>query len=241
MRAGSSTGAQPQEKAATRGLFFFHTPMSDSKLRAVIGLGNPGEEYARTRHNAGFWLVEQIAAAQRPGFRHEAKFQGELARVTLDGAELLLFKPMTFMNRSGEPVQKLAQFYKLAPTDLLIAHDELDLPAGTARLKAGGGHGGHNGLRSLHQNLGADYLRLRIGIGHPGHKDLVHSYVLGRAGKADEQAINDALIAAAAAIPVWLTQGWDKASKQLHTDPAKLPQKKTAPDTNGNSGDSSKP
>lgn len=214
--------------------------MSNTSLRAIVGLGNPGAEYQRTRHNAGFWLVDQLAAAQRGSFRHEPKFQGELARVKCGEDEVLLFKPMTFMNRSGEPTQKLAQFYKLGPADLLIAHDELDLPAGIARLKAGGGHGGHNGLRSLHQHLGPDYLRLRIGIGHPGHRDLVHDYVLGRASKADESLINDALIAATAAIPVWLSKGWDKASQQLHTDPARLAQKKAAPTTTGEPGRSSK-
>ncbi|TXH06138.1 MAG: aminoacyl-tRNA hydrolase [Nevskiaceae bacterium] len=188
-----------------------------SPLRAIIGLGNPGADYERTRHNAGFWFVEQLAAAQRESFRSEAKFQGELARVRLGGEDLLLFKPMTFMNRSGEPTQKLAQFYKLTPGDILVAHDELDLPAGTVRLKLGGGHGGHNGLRSLHQHLGPEYRRLRIGIGHPGHKDLVHNYVLGRASRADEQLIHDALIDAAAAVPVWLNQTWDKAVHQLHS------------------------
>ncbi|PTU32820.1 aminoacyl-tRNA hydrolase [Stenotrophobium rhamnosiphilum] len=189
-----------------------------SNLRAIIGLGNPGSEYERTRHNAGFWFVDQLAAAERTSFRAESKFQGELARIKCGGADLLLFKPMTFMNRSGEPAQKLAQFYKLTPADILIAHDELDLPAGTVRMKAGGGHGGHNGLRSLHQHFGPDYLRLRVGIGHPGHKDLVHNYVLGRANKADEQLINDSLISAAAAIPVWLTQNWEKAVHQLHSN-----------------------
>jgi PTH1 family peptidyl-tRNA hydrolase len=191
--------------------------MPESKLKAIIGLGNPGSEYERTRHNAGFWFVDQLAAADRASFRMESKFQGELTRIKCGGEDLLLFKPMTFMNRSGEPTQKLAQFYKLTSQDILVAHDELDMPAGTTRMKAGGGHGGHNGLRSLHQNIGQDYLRLRIGIGHPGHKDLVHNYVLGRANKADEQLINDSLISAAAAIPVWLTQNWDKAVHQLHS------------------------
>jgi len=186
-------------------------------LRAIIGLGNPGAEYERTRHNAGFWFVDQLADAARASFRSEAKFQGELARISIGDGDVLLFKPMTYMNRSGEPTQKLAQFYKLTPDNLLVAHDELDLPAGTTRLKLGGGHGGHNGLRSLHQHFGPDYRRLRIGIGHPGHKDMVHNYVLGRAGKADEQLINDSLIAAAAAMPVWLTQSWDKAVHQLHS------------------------
>jgi PTH1 family peptidyl-tRNA hydrolase len=190
---------------------------TETRLRAIVGLGNPGAEYERTRHNAGFWLVDRLAAQHKGSLRMESKFQGELGRVNIGGAEVLLFKPMTFMNRSGEPAQKLVQFYKLAPEDLLFAHDELDLPAGTVRLKSGGGHGGHNGLRSLHQHLGADYLRLRIGIGHPGHKDLVHDYVLGRASKADEALILDAIDKAAAAIPVWLSQTWERAVHQLHS------------------------
>lgn len=191
--------------------------MSDSALKAIVGLGNPGAEYERTRHNAGFWFVEALASAYRGSLRHEAKFQGELARIKIDGTDVLLFKPMTFMNRSGEPTQKLAQFYKLAPGDILVAHDELDLVAGDTRLKLGGGHGGHNGLRSLHQHLGADYRRLRIGIGHPGTKEQVLGYVLGKPSREDEGKITDSLIAAQAAMPVWFTQTWDKAVQHLHS------------------------
>lgn len=189
-----------------------------SPLRAIVGLGNPGSEYERTRHNAGFWLVDRLTALHKGSLRAESKFKGELARIRIGGEDVLLLKPMTFMNLSGECVQKVAQFYKLAPTDILIAHDELDLPAGTARLKAGGGHGGHNGLRSVHQHLGADYLRLRIGIGHPGHKDQVLDYVLGRPGKADEALIHQSIEEAAIALTVWLTQTWAKAVHQLHTE-----------------------
>ena len=188
-----------------------------STLHAIVGLGNPGAEYARTRHNAGFWFVEQLAAQHRGSFRIESRFQSELARLRIGEAEVLLLKPITFMNRSGEAIQKLAQFYKIAPADILVAHDELDLPAGTARLKVGGGHGGHNGLRSVHQHLGAGYLRLRIGIGHPGHKDQVLDYVLGRPSKVDEPLIMDAIAAATAVMPVWLSQSWDKAVLQLHS------------------------
>ena len=191
--------------------------MADS-LKAVIGLGNPGAEYARTRHNAGFWLADRLAEAYRGSFRAESKFTGELARVRIGAQDVLLLKPATFMNRSGEAAQKLAQFYKLAPTDLLIAHDELDLPTGTVRLKRGGGHGGHNGLRSLHQHVGEDYLRLRIGIGHPGHRDLVLNYVLGRASGADQQLIDDALTRAQSAIELLFNKGFEKAAQQLHTE-----------------------
>lgn len=189
-----------------------------SSLRAIVGLGNPGSEYERTRHNAGFWLVDRLTALHKGSLRAESKFKGDLARIKIGGEEVLLFKPGTFMNLSGEALQKLSAFYKLTPADILVAHDELDLPAGTARLKAGGGHGGHNGLRSAHQHLGADYLRLRIGIGHPGHKDQVLDYVLGRPSKSDEALIHQSIENAAIAISVWLTQNWAKAVHQLHTE-----------------------
>jgi PTH1 family peptidyl-tRNA hydrolase len=192
--------------------------MADAELRAVVGLGNPGAEYELTRHNAGFWFVDQLAAAARADFRVESRFQGVLAKARIGGTDLLLLKPATFMNRSGQAAQALAAFYKLAPEQILVAHDELDLPPGTARLKRGGGHGGHNGLRSLHQHLGESYARLRIGIGHPGHKDLVLDYVLGRPGKADAQAIEDAIVRAESALATALSQSWDKAAQQLHTE-----------------------
>ncbi|HEY9544995.1 MAG TPA: aminoacyl-tRNA hydrolase, partial [Solimonas sp.] len=152
-------------------------------------------------------------------FRTESKFHGELARISLGGRDVLLLKPGTFMNRSGQAVQALVQFYKLSPGSVLIAHDELDLPAGDMRLKAGGGHGGHNGLRDIHKVLGPDYLRLRIGIGHPGDKNLVLNYVLGRASKNDETAILDAFDDAGSAVETWLTRGWERALTQLHTRP----------------------
>ena len=190
----------------------------NSPLRAIVGLGNPGSEYERTRHNAGFWLVDRLAALHKGSLRAEGKFKAELARVKIGDADVLLVKPTTFMNLSGESIQKLSTFYKLAPTDILVAHDELDLPVGTARLKAGGGHGGHNGLRSTHQHLGADYLRLRIGIGHPGHKNQVLDYVLGRPNKSDEALIHQSIEEAAIALSAWLTQNWAKAVHQLHTE-----------------------
>ncbi|MFT4047044.1 MAG: aminoacyl-tRNA hydrolase [Solimonas sp.] len=188
-----------------------------SELHAIVGLGNPGAEYERTRHNAGFWFVDQLADAARVPLRSEAKFHGQLARIKLGGRDVLLLKPGTFMNRSGQSVQALAQFYKLAPASILVAHDELDLPAGTVRLKAGGGHGGHNGLRDIHKALGDGYLRLRVGIGHPGDKNLVLNYVLGRPSRDDDETIRGSLIDAAGAVETWLTRGWDHALKQLHT------------------------
>ena len=191
--------------------------MSAPALIAIVGLGNPGPEYERTRHNAGFWFADAVAERWRGSFRTESKFFGQLARVRIEGSEVLLLKPSTFMNRSGQAVQALMQFYKLTPADLLVAHDELDLPAGEMRLKLGGGHGGHNGLRDIHKPLGDGYRRLRIGIGRPGDKNLVLNYVLGRPSKADEDAIHQGMARAADALPIWLGQSWDKALQQLHS------------------------
>lgn len=186
-------------------------------LRAIVGLGNPGPEHAGDRHNAGFWLLDALAKRERVQFYSERKFQGELARLTVGGQDLLLLKPTTYMNRSGQSVQALMAFYKLVPDEVLIVHDELDLAPGTARLKRGGGHGGHNGLRSLHEHIGAEYARLRIGIGHPGHKDRVHDYVLGRATVDQAKAMDDALARSLNMLPVLLVDGWDKATQRLHT------------------------
>jgi len=188
-----------------------------STLKAIVGLGNPGNDYSQTRHNAGFWFVERLAERHRGAFRVENKFHGELARIDVGEQSFLLLKPGTFMNRSGLAVQALAQFYKIAAGDILIAHDELDLPTGTVRLKAGGGHGGHNGLRDLHRVLGDGYLRLRIGIGHPGDKNLVLNYVLGRPSRADEDLVIKSIDDACEAIDTWAVRGWDRAVNQLHT------------------------
>jgi len=191
--------------------------MAETRLRAIVGLGNPGPEYARTRHNTGFWFVEALADAHRGTFRIEPKFKGEVARIRIGNDDVLLLKPATFMNLSGEAAQPLAAFYKLETSDILVAHDELDIPVGDMRLKRGGGHGGHNGLRSLHQHLGPDYLRLRIGIGHPGTKEQVLGYVLGRPNADDEKRIRDGLIDAMNVMPIWLDQSLEKAMQQLHS------------------------
>ena len=189
-----------------------------SELRAIIGLGNPGRDYADTRHNAGFWFVDALARAHGGSFRTESKLRGELARVKVAGADVLLFKPSTYMNLSGEAAQLLAQFYKLAPGDLLVAHDELDLPVGTVRLKKAGGHGGHNGLRSMSQHPGPDYLRLRIGVGHPGSKEMVMPYLTEmRISKADEKLVHSGIEFAVPAVETWLAGKWDKAMQQLHS------------------------
>ena len=196
--------------------------MSATNIRLVVGLGNPGDKYARTRHNAGWWFVEALARRHGAEFRAESRHQGEVARLRMPlpgGAvsELWLLKPTTFMNKSGGAVASLAHFHRITPAEILIAHDELDLPSGTARLKLGGGHGGHNGLRDTSAALGPDYWRLRIGIGHPGHKDLVLDYVLQRAAIEDERAIEVAVDRALDALPVLLEEGAEKAMTRLHT------------------------
>ena len=189
-----------------------------STIRAIVGLGNPGKDYARTRHNAGFWFADAVAAAHRATFGKESKFRGELAQVRIDGDTLMIFKPMTFMNLSGEAVQALAAFHKIEPSQILVAHDELDLPVGSARLKAGGGHGGHNGLRSIHQHLGEAYLRLRLGVGHPGVKERVHGYLTDeRTPEAEEKMILAAIAGSLAVLPTLLSGGVEKAMQQLHT------------------------
>lgn len=193
--------------------------MAGYALRAVVGLGNPGADHAHTRHNAGFWFLDRLAEAVGTSFHTEPRFRGEFARGRYADCDLLLLKPSTYMNLSGEAAQPLANFYKLAASEILIVHDDLDLPPGTMRFKRGGGHGGHNGLRSLHQHLGPDYLRLRIGIGHPGHRDRVLGYVLGRPGAEDEAAIQAGINDAMSALDTLLRQGWDKAAQQLHTAP----------------------
>ncbi len=195
--------------------------MGAQSIMLVVGLGNPGEKYARTRHNAGFWFVDELARRHGGSFRTESKHQGELARINLTVAgtrqELWLLKPTTFMNRSGASIASVSHFYKIPPGSILVAHDELDLVAGTVRLKLAGGHGGHNGLRDTIAAIGADFWRLRLGIGHPGHKDLVLDYVLQRASAADEQSIENAIGKAADVLPLLLEQGGEKAMTRLHT------------------------
>ncbi|WP_110687135.1 aminoacyl-tRNA hydrolase [Salinicola aestuarinus] len=190
-----------------------------SEVKAVIGLGNPGSEFHETRHNAGAWLVERLARDAATSLRPERKFQGLYAKITLGGRDLHLLNPTTFMNRSGASTAALCQFFKIAPQELLVAHDELDIDPGLARYKTGGGHGGHNGLRDIVSALGnvKDFHRLRIGIGHPGTAKLVTNYVLGRPGKAERQAIDDAIDEITMTLPDALTGDWAKAMNRLHS------------------------
>ncbi|XKH59319.1 aminoacyl-tRNA hydrolase [Halomonas sediminis] len=190
-----------------------------SQVTAIIGLGNPGAEYAATRHNAGAWLVDALARQAHSELRPEKKFLGLYAKVRLDDHELHLLNPTTFMNRSGAAVAALCQFFKLVPENLLVAHDELDLPPGQARYKTGGGHGGHNGLRDIISALGnqKQFHRARIGIGHPGDARQVTNYVLGRPGKSEQAAIEDALSECLATLPYVVVGDWAKAMNRLHS------------------------
>jgi PTH1 family peptidyl-tRNA hydrolase len=187
-------------------------------LRLIVGLGNPGAEYLRTRHNAGFWFADALAQGHEARFGPETKLHGETCKLSIGGEPVWLLKPATFMNESGRAVAAALRYYKIAPEECLIAHDDLDLPPGAARLKFDGGHGGQNGLRDIIAQLGhAKFHRLRIGIGHPGHKDRVLSWVLGRPSAADESAMLDAIGAALAVLPLAVAGDFSEAMKRLHT------------------------
>ena len=161
-------------------------------MKLIVGLGNPGSKYARNRHNIGFMAVDRIAGDHGFG-PWKAKFQGEIAEGRLGGDKAILLKPATFMNLSGQSVGEAMRFYKLEPADVIVFHDELDLAPAKVRVKQGGGHAGHNGLRSIHQHIGPDYARVRLGVGHPGRKELVAGYVLHDFAKADEEWLDDVL------------------------------------------------
>ena len=187
-----------------------------SPVAVVVGLGNPGPRYAETRHNAGFWLVDRLAAAAGATFRMAGRFNGEVADLRTPPCRLL--KPATFMNHSGQAVAAFMAYYRLEAERLLVVHDEIDLPPGAARLKRGGGHGGHNGLRDIMAALGArDFYRLRIGVGHPGHRDAVVSYVLQRPSRDEAAAMDDAIARAIKVMPLALDGAWERAMHALHT------------------------
>ncbi|OOZ38625.1 aminoacyl-tRNA hydrolase [Solemya pervernicosa gill symbiont] len=183
----------------------------------IVGLGNPGPSYEQTRHNVGFWWVDDLASRYGCALRTEAKYNGDVCRATIEGHDCRLLKPMTFMNRSGQPLSALANFFKIPAERILVAHDDLDLPPGTIRLKKGGGHGGHNGLRDIISCFGKDFYRLRIGIGHPGHRDQVTDFVLGRPAAADREAIVGTLDDATRSLPDMLDGNLDRVMQQLHT------------------------
>ncbi len=184
----------------------------------VAGLGNPGQEYARTRHNAGFWLLEQWADSLGLKWQMEKSWKAKVSRFRVDGLDVGLCLPQDYMNRSGGPVRAMTAFHKIPPAQLLVVHDDLDLPPGTARLKWSGGHGGHNGLRDLDRALGTrDYWRLRIGIGHPGHREQVTGYVLSPPSPEQAGQIRLAMERSLAVLPGFLAGLPDSAQKILHT------------------------
>lgn len=184
----------------------------------LVGLGNPGAEYARTRHNAGFWFIDAFAEQCGARWLLDSRHHAELAKAQLQGERLLLVRPTTFMNRSGQAFSSLSNYFKIAPADVLVAHDELDLSPGTARLKFDGGHGGQNGLRDIMAVLGhGAFHRLRIGIGHPGSKDKVTPWVLGRASVDQEKAIQHAIDRSLAVMPQVVKSKLNDAMKQLHS------------------------
>lgn len=186
-------------------------------IKAIVGLGNPGDRYAQTLHNAGFWVVDELARRHAVAFIAERRLHGALARLRSPAPDVRLCKPATYMNESGRAVQALIAFYKLEPHQVLVVHDDLDLPPGTARFKEGGGHGGHNGLRDITQHIGPDFRRLRIGIGHPGHRDAVLHYVLQKPAPGHRELIEDAIVRACDAVELLLSEGWDKAAQRLNT------------------------
>lgn len=190
-------------------------------LRLIVGLGNPGAEHLRTRHNAGFWFVDALAQREGVRFGLESKLFGETCKVDIAGQPVWLLKPATFMNLSGKSVTAALRYWKIEPEEMLVVHDELDLPVGAARLKFDGGHGGQNGLRDITRLLGhGKYHRLRIGIGHPGHKDRVTSWVLGKPGVDDEASILRAIADADDALPLAVAGDFSEAMKRLHTTKA---------------------
>jgi peptidyl-tRNA hydrolase, PTH1 family len=191
--------------------------MAGEALKLIVGLGNPGTEYSRTRHNAGFQFVDELAVRHDAVFRSEPRHRAELARARIGDAEVWLLKPMSYMNHSGDPVRSVASFYKVPLESILVAYDELDFPAGVVRLKLGGGAAGHNGMRDVISQMGDGFWRLRIGIGHPGDRAQVLDYVLGRSGAADAALIREALAAAVDAIPILLAEGAQIAMNRLHS------------------------
>lgn len=195
-------------------------------MKIIAGLGNPGPKYAANRHNIGFMAVDALYRKHAFG-PWSRKFKAEISEGEIAGEKVLLMKPQTFMNLSGEAVGEAMRFYKLSPADIIAIHDELDLPAGKARLKTGGGHGGHNGLKSLDAHCGRDYKRLRLGIGHPGAKELVHNHVLGDFSKAD-QAWLDPLLDDIALNAELLFEGDGSKFMNKLAPPAPKPEKKDA-------------
>lgn len=188
-------------------------------IKLIVGLGNPSKEYEQTRHNAGFWFIDELAWQWKVSLKEDKKYFGEVARVSRAEGDVWLLKPLTFMNLSGKAVGALAQFYKIKPEEILVVHDELDIPCGRIRLKRGGGNGGHNGLKDIQAKLGtADFYRLRLGIDHPGDKALVSAYVLNKPSAEDKQKIDEAIGKSLQGLPLIMEGKWEEATRFLHSN-----------------------
>lgn len=188
-------------------------------MKLIVGLGNPSKEYEQTRHNAGFWFIDELAWQWKVSLKEDKKYFGEVARVSRAEGDVWLLKPLTFMNLSGKAVGALAQFYKIKPEEILAVHDELDIPCGRIRLKRGGGNGGHNGLKDIQAKLGtADFYRLRLGIDHPGDKALVSAYVLNKPSAEDKQKIEEAIGKSLQGLPLIMEGKWEEATRFLHSN-----------------------
>lgn len=189
-----------------------------SQIKLIVGLGNPGPDYTRTRHNAGFWLLDELAYQWNATFKTDKKFFGEVARATLPTGDVWLLKPQTFMNRSGQSVVALALFYKILPDEILVVHDELDLLPATAKLKQGGGNNGHNGLKDIQAKLGSpSFWRLRIGIGHPGDKSQVVGFVLKKPPQSEQELVDRSILNAIDVLPLVLKDDFAGAMQELHS------------------------
>lgn len=186
----------------------------------IAGLGNPDPEYLATRHNAGFWLVDALAAENGASFSGNRKLEADASEITLSGRRIRLIKPMTYMNESGRALARAVGFYKIPTANVLVAYDEIDLPPGRVQLKFGGGHAGHNGMRSIMAHLGADFWRIRIGVGHPGERSQVSGHVLRRAPAAEEDLITASIRRAIDVLPILIGQGGERARTALHTEAA---------------------
>lgn len=187
-----------------------------SNISLIVGLGNPGKEYAQTRHNAGFWFVEGLAEKYGITLKADPKFHGISGRGNIEGQDVRLLLPTTFMNRSGQSVVPFAKFYQIAPESILIAHDELDMNPGIIRLKSGGGHGGHNGLRDIVPHIGSNFHRLRIGIGHPGSKERVSGHVLSKAPRNEQDLMDDAIAHAMSRVKLLVSGDIAQAMNQIN-------------------------
>lgn len=193
--------------------------MAGLPLQLIVGLGNPGAEHAATRHNAGFWFIDELARRHDGWLKLEHRYNGDAGRVVVAGVTLWFLKPMAYMNRSGLSIRAFCDYLHVPSEQVLVVHDELDLPPGIVRLKQGGGAGGHNGLKDVISHIGEDFWRLRIGIGHPGHRDDVIDYVLERASAVEERLIREAIELAVSEFPRLVTEGAEQMMNRLHARP----------------------